>query len=324
MVFSACYKYKKLIFNSIFYVVNLSTYLVLLKLVENKYYYDNFWFSNLISIAISPIYMLSLFSLETRKRIRLYGKVILFPLAAGICYAIESILLFYSVNNLNLNYYTILRSSFIIWNIPFFVFFLKKKISRIYLFSCLLLLISYTISIYYYISYFGDNWKPTIAIILSCLINATYNNIIEHSLKQYKIQNIDYQLIFQNTYFIISIGPSLYFTIYNPPPIRIDTIIIFFFIASILQFYIYNKIIILRDNSSKIPSNVLMSGLDLIRRFFLLLFSFLIFKEPFNQYIAISIILFIISSILMFIDYFIPKGSGNSENRLEDEIELIP
>jgi hypothetical protein len=96
--------------------------------------------------------------------------------------------------------------------------------------------------------------------------------------------------------------------------------------------YGYNKFAILRDTSNgKIPSNVLMSGLDLIRRFILLVFSFLMFDEPLNIYIIISMTLFIISSILLFIDYIHPvkKKSIEIETNIpvsegEEEIELLP
>ena len=322
-----------LFIHSLFYVINLSSYLVILKLIETQFNYNNFWFNTLLSVVLAPTYFIWLTNPETRKRIRLYRKTIIFPILAGACYCLESILLYYSVNNLNLSYYTILRSSFIIWNIPFFIFFLKKRISPLYWISCFLLLVSYSFSIYFYISNYGDSWKPTIAIILSCIINSTYNNIIEHSLKQYHIQNIDYQLLFQNTYFILAIAPSTYFSIKNPPPINSQIVLYFFCVATMLQIYGYNKLAILRDNSNgRIPSNVLMSGLDLIRRFILLTFSFLMFDEPLNIYIVISMGLFIVSSILLFVDYIFPIKRNNtqqmeveiSEKDGEEQIELLP
>lgn len=313
--------------HSILYVANLSAYLIIIKLIERGFNYSNFWFNTLLSVIMAPIYLAWLLDGETRKRIKLYGRTVLFPLVAGVCYSLESILLYYSVSNLNLSYYTILRSSFIIWNVPFFIFFMKKSISRLYWISCFVLLLSYTISIYFYISYFGDSWKPTIAIILSCVINSLYNNVIEHSLKKYTIQNIDYQLIFQNTYFILAIIPSTYFSIQKPPPISVHAIFLFLSMAVMLQMYGYNKLVILRDNTNgRIPSNVLMSGLDLIRRFILLAFSFLLFNEPLNVYIVVSMVLFILSSILLFLDYILPVRRSNPGEGLDsegDEIELL-
>ena len=38
------------------------------------------------------------------------------------------------------------------------------------------------------------------------LINSTYNNLIEYSIKKNIFSNIDYQIIFQLTYFILIIG----------------------------------------------------------------------------------------------------------------------
>ena len=232
---------------------------------------------------------------------------------AGFIYTFESILLYYSVNNLNLSYYTILRSSFIIWNIPFFILLLKKKSSNLYYFGSILLIVSYVSIIYYYLNINYDLLKPTISILVSCLLNTCYNIMIEYSIKKYNIYNLDFHVIFQISYFIFAMVPSLKMTLENPPPVTNEVLIISSFISICLQLYFYNKIIILENNNQFVPSNVLMAGLDLIRRLVLLLFAFIMYNDDFNIYIAISVAFFILSGIFIFWEYVKPFKKKNGE-----------
>jgi drug/metabolite transporter (DMT)-like permease len=302
-----------IIFHSFFYVVNLSSYLILIKYIENTYFYNNFWFNTLLSIILCPLYLGYFCRRNVRNRFQNYRKEIIFPILAGCIYTVESILLYYSINNLSLSFYTILRSSFVIWNIPFFIFFLGKKISKIYYIGCVLLIISYLLIIYHYIHLNFELWKPTTAILFSCILNSLYNVIIEYSVKQYDIDNIDYQIIFQITYFSLALVPSIQKTIENPPPTNIHNVLLFFLISISLQFYVYNKIIILHDKNNIVPSNVLMSGLDILRRLILLLFSFIMFKEEINGYIIGSICCFLASGVCMFIEYLYPSKKNYNE-----------
>lgn len=309
-----------IIIHSIFYVVNLSSYLILIKYFENTYSYDNFWFNTLLSTILVPIYIGYFLKKNVRDRVFNYGKALFFPFLAGSLYTIESILLYYSVNNLSLSYYTILRSSFVVWNIPFFILFLKKPISNIYYCGCILLMLSYSAIIYYYLQLTISIWKPTLSIIISCLFNSVYNIIIEYSVKKYNIYNLDYQIIFQITYFVFAFIPSIKMTIECPPPITFNTIIISFFISVCLQVYFYNKIIILQHDNEIVPSNVLISGLDIIRRLVLLSFSFVMFNDELTLYIIVSIICFLGSGICMFLEYLKPLKKNNFEYNEMDKI----
>jgi drug/metabolite transporter (DMT)-like permease len=295
-----------IVFHSVFYVINLSSYLILIKYLQNTYIYDNFWYNTLLSILLTPIYFAFFCLKSVRTRMKTYGIALIFPLLAGFIYTFESVLLYYSVNNLSLSYYTILRSSFVIWNIPFFYFLLKKKISKIYYFGTLFLLLSYSAIIYYYLKTTNELLQPTISIMISCLLNTTYNILIEYSIKKYNIYNLDFQVLFQISYFCFAIIPSLKMTLENAPPINIQIMILSLIISICLQFYFYNKIFILENNNDFVPSNVLMSGLDLIRRLVLLLFSFFMFNDEFNIYIGFSVVFFLGSGVCMFLEYFIP------------------
>ena len=143
----------------------------------------------------------------------------------------------------------------------------------------------------------------TSIIFLTCFINSTYNNLIEYSIKKDVFTSVDYQIIFQITYFILIIIPSIYYTIIDPPPINIVSIILYFLIGGGLQLYMYNKIYILNTKNNYLPANILLSGLDLLRRIIQLLFSFLFFNELFDMFIIISILFMGLSSLLLLYQY---------------------
>jgi CDP-diglyceride synthetase len=158
----------------------------------------------------------------------------------------------------------------------------------------------------------GDIISNTIIIYITCFINATYNNLIEYSVKKYNISNIDYQIFFQIVYFFIIIIPSIYYTISEPPPINSLTLFLYFLIAFGLQIYMYNKIYILNNKNDIIPANILMSSLDLLRRIIQLLFSFLFFNEHFDVYVILSLIFLGISSLLLLYQYFINSNTAKN------------
>jgi drug/metabolite transporter (DMT)-like permease len=315
-----------LIMNCFFYIFSLTEYLVGIKYINNEYNYKNFWFINLLNIILIPCYFILLKKENIKKYILKENlKILIYPIIVGILYTIESIFLYYAIDNLPLGFYIILRSSFIIFNIPFFKFLLNKNITNIYICSCFLLLISYILIIKDYVNTNDDNYiiKYIVSIFLCSLINTIYNNLIEYSIKKNNlISLIDYQIIFQFTYCIIICIPSIYNTIINPPPLDIKTICIYIFIAFGLQMYMYNKIYILNNNNSFLSSNILLGGLDLIRRIILLLFAFLYFNEQLNIYINLSLLFFSISSLLLFYEYFKKNNNIEHVELLEENVKL--
>jgi drug/metabolite transporter (DMT)-like permease len=320
-----------LIINSFLFVFTLSEYLICIKYINYQYEYKNAWFNILLNCVFTPFYVLFLFKDVHRKRVKIIFKKdniknLCYPIFNGIIYTVETVLLFYAINNLTLSYYTLLRTGFIIFNIPFFKYLLNKKITNIYLFSCLFLIISYIIVIYNYIikNSYNDNKLlilNTGIIFLSCFINSTYNNLIEYSMKKNLFTSVDYQIIFQITYFILIIIPSVYYTILNPPPISSLTIFLYFLIGTGLQLYMYNKINILNTKNDYLPANILLSGLDLLRRIIQLLFSFLFFNEMFDNYIIISIVFMGLSSLLLLYQYI--KNNQQDNNIMHIELEEI-
>lgn len=300
-----------LLLHCFLFVITLSEYLICMKYINNAYNYKNEWFNMLLSVFFTPFYCFLFINDINKKKLKAYfiaenREKLLFPIGTGILYTIETFLLFYALNTITLSYYTVLRSGFILFNIPWFKFLLFKKITNIYLVSCVFLIGSHAVIISNYLSNNPDDpnvLRNTIIIIVSCFINASYNNIIEFSVKKYRIPNIDFQIIFQITYFALIIIGSIYYTTKNLPPIDAKTIFIYFLIALGLQMYMFNKIYILNNRNDYIPANILLSSLDLLRRIIQLVFSFLFFNEPFDISIVLSLICLGISSLLLLYEY---------------------
>ena len=146
------------------------------------YEYKNAWFNILLSASLTPSYFILLIKDVNRNKLREYAKPenrihLFYPFATGLLYTVETIMLFYALNTLTLSYYTILRSGFILFNIPFFKYLLHKKITAIYLSSCILLVISHVIIITNYANTQPSASLPinTLIIFISCFLNATYN-----------------------------------------------------------------------------------------------------------------------------------------------------
>lgn len=324
-----------LLLNCIFFVFTLSEYLICMKYINFEYNYKNAWFNILLSVILTPLYFVLLFKKENRNKVIDYCRrenriKLFFPFITGILYTIETVLLFYALNTMTLSYYTTLRSGFILFNIPYFKYLLHKKITNIYLISCYLLVISHGIIIanYVYITTTTTTTLReliinTIIIYITCFINATYNNIIEYSIKKYNISNIDYQIFFQIVYLFIIIGPSIYYTVIYPPPVNPLTLFLYFLIAFGLQLYMYNKIYILNNKNEFLPANILMSSLDLLRRIIQLLFSFLFFNEQFDLYVVLSLVFFGISSLLLLYQYFLNNNVTLHMHRQHVELKEI-
>jgi drug/metabolite transporter (DMT)-like permease len=300
-----------LLLHCFLFVITLSEYLICMKYINNAYNYKNEWFNMLLSVFFTPFYLVLFIKDINRKKLKTYflpenRNKLLFPVGTGILYTVETILLFYALNTITLSYYTVLRSGFILFNIPWFKFLLYKKITNIYIISCAFLIGSHALIISNYLSNNPDDsniLRNTIIIIFSCFINSSYNNIIEYSVKKYRIPNIDFQIIFQITYFFLIIIGSIYYTMQNLPPINGQTLFIYFLIALGLQMYMFNKIYILNNRNDYIPANILLSSLDLLRRIIQLIFSFLFFNEKFDTSIVLSVICLCISSLLLLYEY---------------------
>lgn len=260
--------------------------------------------------------------------------VVKYPIVTGVLYTTETILVFFALNTITLSYYTILRSGFIIFNIPWFKYLLKKPVSRLYYASCASLVVSHVLSATQYIADERERDMPaggrrdvvqnTIIIMISCFLNSSYNNIIEYSMKRYGdiMPNIDFQIIFQSTYFVLAAPLSIYYTTINIPPINPVTMTMYFFIAVGLQVYMYNKIYILNSKQSLIPANILLSGLDLLRRVIQLTYSFVWFKEPFDATIGVSLFFLALSGGLLLYqyiyDYRLVANTGSHQQMVDD------
>lgn len=305
-----------LILNSIFFVATLSEYLICMKYITNNYDYKNEWFNVLLSLCFTPFYGCFFIHKFSWNNIRSYmaperRTVLKYPIITGILYTIETVLVFYALNTVTLAYYTILRSGFIIFNIPWFKYLLKKPVSRLYYASCASLVVSHIIVTAQYIVQYQDGGgggnvvQNTAIIMVSCCLNSAYNNVIEYSMTKHGdiLSNIDFQIVFQATYFVLVAPWAVVYTVKNAPPITSGTMTMYFFIAFGLQLYMFNKIYILNNKNSAIPANILFCGLDIVRRVIQLTYSFVWFKEPFDAVIGVSLVFLAASGGLLLYQY---------------------
>ena len=307
-----------LVINSIFFVVTLTEYLICMKYITNHYDYKNEWFNVLLSLLFTPFYSCFFIRKFSLSQIKSYiaperRHVLKYPICTGVLYTVETVFVFYALNTVTLSYYTILRSGFIIFNIPWFKFLLKKPVTRLYYASCAALVVSHVFAAGQYIfQYSGDGSggeqniiQNTVIIFVSCFLNSTYNILIEYTMKLHgdTMSNIDFQIIFQSTYFVLAIPWAVLYTTKYTPPITAGSMTMYFFIAFGLQLYMFNKIYILNSRESIIPANILLSGLDIIRRVIQLTYSFVWFNEPFDSTIGISLLFLGLSGGLLLYQY---------------------
>lgn len=324
-----------LLLNSIFFVATLTEYLICMKYITNNYEYKNEWFNVLLSLMFTPFYSCFFFRSFSWTKITSYmaperRHILQYPIITGVLYTVETVFVFYALRTVTLSYYTILRSGFIIFNIPWFRYLLKKPVTRLYYVSCASLLVSHSLAVGQYVYAYssgggggggGDVVKNTVIILVSCGLNSAYNNIIEYSMSKHGdiMTNIDFQIIFQATYFVLAVPWAVVYTVKNAPPITSGTMTMYFFIAFGLQLYMFNKIYILNSKNSAIPANILLGGLDLVRRVIQLTYSFVCFKEPFDATIGVSLVFLGASAGILLYQYIRDyRGAIDRHRVLED------
>jgi len=234
-----------LVLNSLLFVATLTEYLICMKYVNVEYDYKNEWFNVLLSLLFTPFYSCFFIHKFSWSQIKRYTSrenrhLLLYPVGTGILYTVETVTVFFALNTITLSYYTILRSGFIIFNIPWFKYLLKKPITRLYIASCASLVVAQLVSTVQYVSKYSSSGSSSnnviqnaMIVMVSCFLNATYNNLIEYSMALYgaQMQNIDFQIIFQCTYFVIAAPFAIFYTIQHTPPVTANTMTMYFFIA---------------------------------------------------------------------------------------------
>lgn len=317
-----------LIVNSIFFVITLSEYLICMKYITNQYNYKNQWFNVLLSVMFTPFY--SCFFFQNWGRLKGYfaperRHILKYPVGAAALYTVETVLVFYALNTATLSYYTILRSGFIIFNIPWFKYLLKKPVTRLYYAGCGALVVSHGFAVAQYITHYADTGAGvnTIVIFGSCLLNSAYNNLIEYAMTRHGggggggITIVDFQVLFQVSYFLIAVPWAVMYTMEYTPPITTTTLTMYFFIAFGLQLYMFNKIYILNHKDTTIPANILLGGLDLVRRVIQLTYSFVCFNEPFDAMIGVSLVFLGLSGGLLLFQYIQDYRAGAGATGIE-------
>ena len=227
----ACFVF---LFSSIIYLINI-------KIITNTYNYTNFWWITLVSMSGIPIFTIISCVSHISVSYKKYWteNIIRYPLCAGILYSFETILLYYSITYVPLSTYMILRGSFIIWNIPFIHFFIHMPISKYYIISSCFILISIILIL------ISNSSQSCYIIIATGLLTASYNILLEKATTVYKMSPFDLQYLFQLSFLIVSIIPSIYYTVLYPPPGDLFAISNYISIGLSLQISLYAKMYII-------------------------------------------------------------------------------
>ena len=305
------------LFSSIIYLINI-------KIITNTYNYTNFWWITLMTMSGIPIFTVISCVSPTSISYKKYWtqNIIRYPLCSGILYSFESMLLYYSITYVPLSTYMILRSSFIIWNIPFIIFFIKMPISKYYIISVCLIVIS--IILILISNNKLDNYHSCYIIIATGLLTATYNILLEKATKIYKISSFDIQYLFQLSFLIISIIPSIYYTVLNPPPGDLFAIANYISIGLSIQISLYAKMYIMSVNiDAHISNNVLYSSLEMMRRFSIIIISVLAFNETISDiYNWCGIVFYVISSGFLLYDYVSTTINHTKHIQLQESSDI--
>jgi hypothetical protein len=97
----------------------------------------------------------------------------------------------------------------------------------------------------------------------------------------------------------------------------------YFFIAFGLQLYMFNKIYILNHKDTAIPANILLGGLDIVRRVIQLTYSFVFFNEPFDAMIGVSLVFLGLSGGLLLFQYIQDYRAGASAGATGIELSVL-
>jgi hypothetical protein len=282
------------LFSSIIYLINI-------KIITNTYNYTNFWWITFVSMSGIPISTVISCVSPIGVSYKKYWteNIVRYPVCAGILYSFESVLLYYSITYVPLSTYMILRGSFIICNIPFIHFFIHMPISKYYIISSCVILISMILTL------MSDSNYSCYIIIATGLLTASYNILFEKATKIYKMSSFDFQYLFQLSSFIVSIIPYIYYTVLYPPPSDLFAIANYISIGLSLQISLYAKMYIMNANiDAYISNNVLYSSLEMLRRFSIIIISLLAFNETIsNIYNWFGIAFYVISSGFLLYDY---------------------
>lgn len=289
---------KDLIVNSFFYFTFLCISLFGVKFLQTYYSFENVFYSIFISNVFYPINLPFYIYKKIKRKIKFDKENLKYYLFCGIIYNIECVLLWFVLNDIPLNIYVIGRSSYCIFNILFYKFYIYKEINKYYYIGSSFLIFSY---LFLFLEYKDSSWS-VITCISTGIITSTYNSIIEK-----RLTSLDkfYQLEFQN--FFLGIG-FLFIMPFVIPQITFINTPLFYFISFLIgistQLYFLNKIIILSNEI--VSGNIVISVLDLFRRITLCTLGFLLLHEKAtpliitsNLFMFLSFIFFIISTYKM-------------------------
>lgn len=255
------------VLHSLSYVISLCGSMVVQKVFNYFYGYNDYWLTVVLYSIFAPLnivpflYFAWNISLDRRIWIKFF--------IPAVIYALETILLSLTLNQMELGLYIIARTSYSIFNYFTYRYILHRQLNIYYYIGIGLLLLSYVFILLDY-----STSGSTMGMIMFGLCLATgastsfYNTLAEMQLTQVKENKLAYTLvnnvIFQMTAFTINLPIAL--PQIQPDPVMFTPSFVVLAILSALGFQVYsiNKFFILND--ADVNGSMIVSSLDLLRR----------------------------------------------------------
>lgn len=286
--------------HSLSYVITLCSSMVLIKVFNYFYGYNDYMFTVALYSIFAPLNFIPF--LYTSWSTKLDSKIWRSFFIPAVLYSGENILLSFTLNNMELGLYIIARTSYSIFNYFSYRYILHRKLNNYYYIGVALLLLSYV-----FIMLDFSKHKSQTGMVMFCLCIATggstsiYNTLAELQLSRIKEDKMAYTLcnnvIFQMTAFCINLPialPQIQSMMYQP-----SFIVLTILAALGFQVYSTNKFFILNDPD--VNGSMIISSLDLLRRIIINTVSYTALKEPITLYNMIGNGLLLVASVSLFI-----------------------
>lgn len=259
---------------NILYLTNLILYLLALKGLNYFFLVDNIFFSCFMFGLFFPI-LLCLF---------LFKKMVLtkIELISGIIDYLQLILLYISINKLNIAEYLSYRTFSLFFNMILSYFFLNKKINKSTMFGNLIIFISCIVLL-------GIGGINNIYYAICTLASSFLYSLLGFLMEKYHEQNnyISTKMISCflsiTTYVIYSLfNNSVYNELSSNSSIIFWALVIFVSFSEVFYYWTKYLIIKITENGS-----VFTNILDVLRRVITLLLGIIIFKDYYPSYLFI-------------------------------------
>ena len=315
-----------IVLHSASYVLAMCSGMVITKVFNYYFDYNDYMYTLIMYAIFAPFNFLPF--LYVSRGVSLDYKIYLPFFIPAIIYAVETILLSFTLNHMELGLYVIARTSYSIFNYVSYKYIMKRQLNKWYYVGVSLLLMSYAFII---IDFSSEQSYHNLLMFCICLstgmTTSICNTLAELQLSTLKEHKLQYTLlnnaIFQMTSFTVNIPLGM--AELNRPKFinkfRHNSIFVLLSVITACSFQLYstNKFFILNDPN--VNGSMIVSSLDLLRRIVLNTVSYTLLNEPITAYNMTGNGLLLLASASLF--YSSNSNSGvpttKSNHPFEDE-----